>query len=382
MLEGHSGAFGNVVMQDGQDKAAILAFWERNHASPEANKLRILDLKPGGAKVQKDITMAPDAPGDFAISMVVSEKYGVIFKITKQGFLYLFDCGTGTNLFRYRISQEAVFIGAPSARTGGMLLVNRKGLVMSANVNEQTIVNFVMTNLPHEPNASDIAFGLARRYGLPGAEDMMNQQFARYFAAQDYKNAARMAAQSKALRNPETVAKFQQAPQVAGQPGTPVIVYFSALLEYGKLSAYEALELAKPAVMQGRREMIEKWLTEDKLECSEELGDLVKTIDGNLALKIYLKAETSPKVVQSFVELGQYDQIVAYVRKVGYKTDFSFILRNMLMGSPEAAFQFAKQLLEPVPGVGPLMDINTVVDVFLSQSRLQEATQILLTVLT
>ena len=52
MLEGHSGAFGNVVMQDGQDKAAILAFWERNHASPEANKLRILDLKPGGAKVR------------------------------------------------------------------------------------------------------------------------------------------------------------------------------------------------------------------------------------------------------------------------------------------------------------------------------------------
>ena len=49
---------------------------------------------------------------------------------------------------------------------------------MSAIVNEQTIVQFVMTNLPHEPNASHIAFGLARRYGLPGAEDMMNQQFA------------------------------------------------------------------------------------------------------------------------------------------------------------------------------------------------------------
>merc|ERR1719331_2337243 len=127
--------------------------------------------------------------------------------------------------------------------------------------------------------------------------------------------------------------------------------------------------------------MIEAWLNEDKIECSEEFGDLVKTIDGNLALRIYLKAETSPKVVQCFVELGQYDQIVAYVRKVGYKTDFSFILRNMLMASPEAACNFAKQLLEP-SGVGPLMDINVVVDVFLSQNRLQEATYILLEALT
>ena len=29
-------------------------------------------------------------------------------------------------------------------------------------------------------------------------------------------------------------------------------------------------------VMQGRREFIEKWLQEDKLECTEELGDVVR----------------------------------------------------------------------------------------------------------
>lgn len=49
---------------------------------------------------------------------------------------------------------------------------------MSSIVNEQAIAQFVMTNLPHEPNASDVAFGFARRYGIPGAEDVMNQQFA------------------------------------------------------------------------------------------------------------------------------------------------------------------------------------------------------------
>merc|ERR1719238_2438527 len=148
------------------------------------------------------------------------------------------------------------------------MIVNRKGLVMSATVNEQTIVNYVMTNLPHEPNAAEIAFGLARRHGLPGADDLFNQQFARFFAAGDYKNAAQ--SKSGTLRSAETIAKFQSAPQQPGQAGSPVLTYFSTLLEYGKLSAHESLELVKPVVQQQRREFVEKWLQEDKLECTEE----------------------------------------------------------------------------------------------------------------
>merc|ERR1719472_328456 len=54
------------------------------------------------------------------------------------------------------------------------------------------------------------------------------------------------------------------------------------------------------------------------------------------------------------------------------------VLELLSKSNPEAACAFAKQLLEPVPGVGPLMDINLVVEVFMSQNRLQEATSILL----
>jgi clathrin heavy chain len=32
----------------------------------------------------------------------------------------------------------------------------------------------------------------------------------------------------------------------------------------------------KPVILQGKKNIVENWLNENKLECSEELGDLVK----------------------------------------------------------------------------------------------------------
>ena len=52
--------------------------------------------------------------------------------------------------------------------------------------------------------------------------------------------------------------------------------------------------------VQGRKQLLEKWLKEDKLECSEELGDLVKQADPTLALSVYLRANVPNKVIQCF----------------------------------------------------------------------------------
>ncbi|CAF4754336.1 unnamed protein product, partial [Rotaria sp. Silwood2] len=66
--------------------------------------------------------------------------------------------------------------------------------------------------------------------------------------------------------------------------------YFSILLESSKLNKEESIELCRPVVMQGKKQLLEKWLKEDKLECSEQLGDLVKSVDPTLALSVYLRA--------------------------------------------------------------------------------------------
>ena len=41
-----------------------------------------------------------------------------------------------------------------------------------------------------------------------------------------------------------------------------------------------------------------EWLKEEKLECSEELGDLVKQADPTLALSVYLRANVPNKVLK------------------------------------------------------------------------------------
>ncbi|CAE8694405.1 unnamed protein product, partial [Polarella glacialis] len=190
--------------------------------------------------------------------------------------------------------------------------------------------------------------------------------------------AALIAAQCKSglLRTPNTIQQFKNVQPPPGQT-SPILHYFSTLLEYGKLNALESVELLQPVVQQGRRELVEKWLKEDKLECTEELGDIVKPLDGKFALSIYLRASVHAKVIQSFVEQGQIDQIVAYAKKVGYQADYSQLLQGMVASNPEGATNFAKALLEGKDGV-PLIDINKVVKVFMDQNRLQETTSILL----
>ncbi|GJR08061.1 clathrin heavy chain 1 [Tanacetum coccineum] len=56
----------------------------------------------------------------------------------------------------------------------------------------------------------------------------------------------------------------------------PLLQYFGTLIFNGKLNAFESLELSRLVVNQNKKNLLENWLAEDKLECSEELGDLAK----------------------------------------------------------------------------------------------------------
>jgi len=152
---------------------------------------------------------------------------------------------------------------------------------------------------------------------------------------------------------------LQSVPVQAGQT-PPLLQYFGTLLTRGKLNAFESLELSRLVVNQNKKNLLENWLAEDKLECSEELGDLVKvclriehftfsrhqlssfscilcimllismpspslydlilfdlqTVDNDLALKIYIKARATPKVVAAFAERREFDKILIYSKQV------------------------------------------------------------------
>ena len=175
------------------------------------------------------------------------------------------------------------------------------------------------------------------------------------------------------MRTTAVIESFKQAPAAPGGL-SPILQYFGILLEKGELNHLESLELARPVLQQGRKQLLEKWLKENKvtsahlltligihflqLTCSEELGDIVRLHDMTLALSVYLRANVPHKVIACFAETGQIEKIVLYSKKVGYSPDYTVLLQHVMRANPEKGAEFAMQLVNDE--TGPLVDIERV----------------------
>ncbi|KAG1719082.1 armadillo-type protein, partial [Suillus occidentalis] len=95
-----------------------------------------------------------------------------------------------------------------------------------------------------------------------------------------------------------------------------------------ELDHFESLELARPVLQQGWKQLLKKWLKENKLTCSEELGDIVRLHDMTLALSVYLRPNVPNKVITCFAETGQTEKIVLSLKKVGYTPDYISLLQH------------------------------------------------------
>ena len=106
------------------------------------------------------------------------------------------------------------------------------------------------------------------------------------------------------------------------------------------------------------------------------MGDIVRLHDLTLALSVYLRANVPNKVIACFAETGQTDKIVLYSKKVGYTPDYISLLQHIMRTNPEKGGEFAAQLVNDESG--PLVDVERVVDIFMSQNMIQPATAFLL----
>jgi len=212
---------------------------------------------------------------------------------------------------------------------------------------------------------------------LPGANQLFVARFNDLCNQGNFLEAAKVAATSPQgiLRTPETIERFKQVPNVQGQL-SPILQYFGILLEKSVLNKYESLELTRPVIAQGRKQLLERWLKEDKLECSEELGDVVKPFDTLLALSVYLRANVPNKVINCFAETGQFNKIILYSKKVGYQPDYLYLLQLVLRTDPDKGVEFAQLLVNDENG--PLVDLERILDVFTSNNLVQQATSFLL----
>lgn len=376
MIEGHAATFAEIKTD--AVPIHLFAFAARGESGAKLHLVEIDPSKDAQAttlnqygKKTVEVFFAPEAVADFPVSMQVSKKYGVVFLITKFGFVHLYDLETATCIYMNRISADTVFVTADYS--SGMIGVNRKGQVLSVTVDEQTIISYVRLSLKNP----DLALRLASRCGLPGADDMYLHVFEQHFSSGNYSEAVKIAAKSPngILRTPSIVERIRQAPTQRGQQASPMLQYFACLLERGSLNKFETLELSKPILQQNRVKMLENWIKENKLFLCEELGDLIKPLDTELALQVYLKSNEPQKVIACYAETNRFNDILDYAQKSNYNVDWLKILNLVLRSNPEKGVEFALKLKEQNISVVQLFDC------FLNLKLIPQATGFMLDVL-
>lgn len=128
---------------------------------------------PVFAKKAVDVFFPAEAPNDFPVAMQVSKKHGIIYLVTKYGFIHLYDLESGVCLYMNRISGETIFVTAELEATSGIIGVNKRGQVLSVSVDEQAMVPYILNVL----NNTELAIKLVSRANLPGADDLYVQQY-------------------------------------------------------------------------------------------------------------------------------------------------------------------------------------------------------------
>jgi len=379
-LEGHAAGFATINIRGRADPAMLLVFHEKKASNPaEPPKLFIKEIGRDPSKGPPHqvgptpIPLPAEAVADFPVSLAIDSKDELCFLLTKMGYVYMFDLHSGKVMYRAKVTNETVFTTCAQDSTGAIFGITvRRGSVLRIQLNSQHVVPYITTTL----RDTQLALQIAGRLNLPGAENLFAAEFERLISTGQVAEAAKVvAASGNALRTPATIARFQQIP---AEPNAvpPVLQYFSTLLESGRLNEQESIEVAKPVLQQRRLPLMEKWLKDDKLQCSESLGDLIMPHDVGMALSVYLRAEVHAKAIQCFVQRGEYDKIVPYSTSVGFKMDYSSMLSQLLFNNPQGALDLAKGLVSAEGG--PLIDIQQTAEAFLSSNRIQETTAFLL----
>ncbi|KAA8492928.1 Clathrin heavy chain 1 [Porphyridium purpureum] len=394
-LEGHAATFASISL--GGYDTSVLAFASLPAAAGSSPVMHMIEVgterKPENAprfdKKSIPLQFPPQctAAGDFPIAMDASTKYAVVFMLTKMGFLYVYEISTGTCLYTRQVSNTSVFVTCANTETGGIFGVNRAGQVLSIQLVPERVIPYVMSSTSAGSDPAIVA-RIAAQSGFPGADGLFVNKFRQFFDAGRLREAALVASQSPgtSVRNKQTIELFKALPQEEGQPPA-LLVYFQVLLERGKLNKLESIELAQQVIALGRVQLLEKWIQDDKMECSEELGDLLKTRAGNLplAMTVYVKGGAHHAVLRALIENGQTAKVVPYAQRVQMSSVNipELVQLASTHGSPQAALELANALQQSglptasaasAAGERSMQDIESMFHMFMQKGMLQEAT--------
>ncbi|CAD2113784.1 clathrin heavy chain, putative [Plasmodium vinckei] len=354
IIEGFIGCFGSFIF-DNWDTKPLFCFIEKKKNS-SMSRLHLMDIynsKTEGStpyKIVKEINLINDTLNDFPIYISINTLQGVIYVITKCSYVYIFDESTLTEIVREKISDDNIFICCDNKNGEGVIAVNKKGKIYYITLNYISLINSL--KLSNIDVKDKIIRNLSLKYGYPGCDYI--SVYKKCISEMDFKKASKIICLLKnpkifekysnsiseaitimnkknmdirivpPLRTQQVLNSFKSFRNSQGQL-SPLLLYFSVLLELDKLNTYESIELVKPVVLQKKKEYLEKWIKDDKLACSEELGDLVKALDLRLALIIYLRCGAHNKIISTYCLLNMFNNVMTYINNYKHITNFDFV---------------------------------------------------------
>ena len=109
MLEDHAGNFGGSPVNESATPSGVFVVIKRETGIAQAT-LRIVELAPPGSQVQAEIAMLPEAHCDPTEAARGGPKHGVVYMVTKAGYLITVTVTNASMLVRTRVSQQSVSI--------------------------------------------------------------------------------------------------------------------------------------------------------------------------------------------------------------------------------------------------------------------------------
>lgn len=122
----------------------------------------------------------------------MAEKYGLLYIVTKFGFIYIYELTTVEQIYKARLSTQAIFAVAKNQTNDGILALSKNGSLLGGMIDEQGLVPHLMNNCRHLANIQQVIMSLAN-YNIDYTEQLKNMvetnpEGAVNFAKKIYKN--------------------------------------------------------------------------------------------------------------------------------------------------------------------------------------------------
>ncbi len=116
------------------------------------------------------------------------------------------------------------------------------------------------------------------------------------------------------------------------------------------MNSFESIEAAKILLQNnGGIDHVRSLLEQDRMECSEALGNMIHTQAPHIDMQIYLKAGAHEIIIKSLVMRGDFERILKYCNKVNYQPNYMEILKLLIQVNPDIAVKFALKVYTTLP---------------------------------